>query len=259
MKRQTIVYGDEINEDFSPVKHNQVNVDENFDYIHKNPFYKLATFIVYRVIMHPFSYCYMKIHSHLRVMNKSVFNEYKNKPCFIYGNHTGIPDDAFIPNVINKGRKNYFVVSSANIAKYGTKNLIIMLGGIPIPTKVKGMRNFLGAISTRLNQNGKIIIYPEAHIWPYCTFIRNYPDDSFRYPGMYKVPCFAFTTTFQKRKLSSRPRTTVYCDGPFFPDYSLSSAEQRKQLRDQVYHAMAERSRNSNYQYINYVKKEKTI
>ena len=43
-----------------------------------------------------------------------------------------------------------------------------------------------------------ILIYPEAHIWPYYTKIRPFPSTSFRYPIKFNVPSFSITTTYQK-------------------------------------------------------------
>ena len=43
-------------------------------------------------------------------------------------------------------------------------------------------------------------------------------------------------------------------DGPFWPDDSLKKKERQQHLRDQVYACMTERSKNSTYDYIRYVK-----
>ena len=46
----------------------------------------------------------------------------------------------------------------------------------------------------------------------------------------------------------------TYIDGPFYPDQSLPVKEQKKLLRDQVYHTMVERAENSNMEMIQYIK-----
>ena len=47
----------------------------------------------------------------------------------------------------------------------------------------------------------------------------------------------------------------MYIDGPFEVDYSLSKQEKADKLRKEVFECMVERSKNSNLEYINYVRK----
>lgn len=77
---------------------------------------------------------------------------------------------------------------------------------------------------------------------------------SFRYPAETGKPVFCFTTTYQKRRFTSYPKTTIYVDGPFFPDETLSLKENQRMLREQVYEAMTERSKKSIYEYRQYIK-----
>lgn len=42
------------------------------------------------------------------------------------------------------------------------------------------------------------------------------------------------TTTYQKRKFGKHPKITVYIDGPFFPDSTLTKKSNKK-LHDQVF------------------------
>ena len=100
------------------------------------------------------------------------------------------------------------------------------------------------------------MIYPEAHIWPYYTKIRPFTDMSFRYPVQFDLPVFCFTDTYQKRRFGSKPKIVTYVDGPFYADKSLSSKEQRKELRDKVYNTMVERAKKSNVEMIHYERKE---
>ena len=50
----------------------------------------------------------------------------------------------------------------------------------------------------------------------------------------------------------------TYIDGPFFADETLNPKEARQKLRDQVYQCMVERSKSSDYEYIEYRRKEGT-
>ena len=98
-----------------------------------------------------------------------------------------------------------------------------------------------------------ITIFPEAHIWPYYTKIRPFKNVSFKYPIEYNTPVFCVTNTYQKRG-KNKVRITTYIDGPFFIDEKLSKKENQQKLCDEVYNKMVERSKLSNYEYIEYRK-----
>ena len=56
---------------------------------------------------------------------------------------------------------------------------------------------FNEAVDKRLAQKNCLVIYPEAHVWPYYTGIRKFPagDKSFKYAVRNKLPIFTMTTT----------------------------------------------------------------
>ena len=152
-------------------------------------------------------------------------------------------------------KRNFYIVNPENISMHHTGPLIELLGAIPIPGDIKSSKNFLKRIENRIKKGYSISIYPEAHIWPYCTFIRNFKSVSFRYPKMYNVPMFTVTNTYQKRK-NNKIQIVSYIDGPFYPDNKLSLKENEKKLRDMAYNNMTKRSKNSNIEKIKYIKKE---
>ena len=137
-----------------------------------------------------------------------------------------------------------------------TKNIIEMLGAIPIPGDKKSMENFLKTIDTHIQKGHSITIYPEAHIWPYYTKIRPFRAVSFAYPVDLKKPVFCMTNTYQSYgKEKDKIKIITYIDGPFFVIEYLSRKEQKQDLRDRVYNCMVERSKNSNIEYIKYCRK----
>ena len=129
-----------------------------------------------------------------------------------------------------------------------------MLGALPVPCDVSGMKKFMKAVD-HYHQKYNITIYPEAHIWPYYTGIRDFPAMSFRYPVELNAPCFAMTNTYQKRKHGRNPKIVTYLDGPFYPNMDLPPKERAQELRDRVYAKMKERSLLSNCEYIRYLPK----
>ncbi len=254
--KKVIYYDNEQTDDFAGVSRKTIKVDASFPYLHKNPFWNIGAFIVYRLIMTPFAFLYTKIKFGLRIVNRKAIKETKGQGTFLYSNHTLMAGDAFIPNMVSFPRRTYVVVNADNLSAKGTKNWVQMSGAIPLPTEMSGMRAFLNAIEKRTLQEHCVQIYPEAHIWPYYNGIRDFGPSAFRYPVRYECPVFCTTTTFQKKKHGKTPRVTVYVDGPFYPDKSLHPREQEKQLRDRVYETMCMRAENSTYSPIEYVRRE---
>ena len=175
----------------------------------------------------------------------------------MYANHTQAFEDTFIPSLANYPKRNFLIVNPENISLKGTGWIVEMLGAIPVPSTVEATRGFLKEIEKRINQNHSITIYPEAHIWPFYTGIRNFKSVSFKYPVKLDKPVYSITNTYQKYgRKNDKIKIVSYVDGPFCPDKSLKIKEATEKLRNEVYEQMKERSKNSNIEYIKYEKAE---
>jgi 1-acyl-sn-glycerol-3-phosphate acyltransferase len=104
-----------------------------------------------------------------------------------------------------------------------------------------------------------IIIFPEAHIWPYYTGLRNFSSSSFFYPVKMNKPVIALAGTWRApKKAGKKPKITLHISAPFYPDANLERKEAEQKLRDQVYAFLKDKtSSKDNYEYIKYVKKDK--
>ena len=249
-------YTDERNDEFSTAEITPRTIDGSYKYCHESLFKKFTHFFWYRSIFTPIAYFYTKAVFHHKTVGNSVFESYRDVGYFMYGNHTQDIGDAFIPNMINIPKDNYVIVHPNNVSMPFLGKITPSLGALPLPDDLAAYRNFIKAVERRIGEGHAVVIYPEAHIWPFYTKIRQFKDDSFQYPVKLGVPVFCFTNTYQKRKHSKRPRIVTYIDGPFYPDKSLSQKEQRKNLRDQVYNAMCERAKSSDVVWIEYIKRE---
>ena len=129
-----------------------------------------------------------------------------------------------------------------------------MLGAIPVPGNKGAMKKFLDVIKERIDKNCSITIYPEAHIWPYYTGIRNFKSVSFKYPVKMNKPSFCVTNTYQKN--GEKVQMVSYVDGPFYPNKNINAKLAQEKLRDEIYNKMIERAKMSNIEVIKYIKKE---
>lgn len=254
MKHQDILYySDELNDEFSGIVRKTIIVDDAYRYRHGR-LWRAVAWVLYRIIMTPVAYFYMKLCFCMKIVGRGKLRRHKGGGYFLYGNHTQIPGDGFMPTCITFPKRDIVMVNADNVSLYGTKNFMEMIGALPLPNRPSGMAHFIETLGRHLKKGRCIVIYPEAHIWPYYTKIRPFTEASFRYPAMYDKPVYCFTVTYKKGR-RGRTNIVVYVDGPFYPPKDTNARQAAKRLREEVYNAMSARSRNSTYERIQYVKK----
>lgn len=257
MKKNTILYYEnELEDDFAGVSRNHKVIPDDYKYINRNPLWKGLAFLAYRIIMTPIAYLYCHCKFYIKIMNRQCLKQHKKEGYFLYGNHTQLPGDGYFPTLITFPKKPYVIVHPDNVALKGTEQFMLMIGAVPIPSGLHGVRNLMKAIETRIEQKHCIVVYPEAHIWPYYTQIRPFRSVSFKYPVKLQCPSYCFTTVYKKAKFGRKPRIELQVEGPFYPKQELSPKAQQEDLRNRIYDCMVEHSKQSNYEYIQYRKKE---
>ena len=255
-EKRIIYYKDELNDEFSKAKITPRIIDETYLYEHKNSWWNFASFLLQNILSMPVKIIYGKMKLRMKYVGKEKLKQYKKQGYFIYANHTQEFADVFIPSLPVYPKRNFFIVNPENVSMKYLENAVQMLGAIPIPSNIKAMKNFMESIKTKINKKYSITIYPEAHIWPFYTKIRPFKAVSFKYPVQLNTPTFCMTNTYQQHG-KNKFRLVTYIDGPFFADQSKSVKEQQQELRDMVYNKMVERSKNSNYEHIKYIKDNK--
>lgn len=254
MDKKIIYYEDELNDEFSPTKITPKKIDENYKYIRRGPIKFLTHIFWYRIVANPLAKIYLHKKFHHKIVNKKILKQSRHEAYFIYGNHTQDVADALIPTMVNNPKDTYVIVHPNNVSMPYLGRVTPSMGAMPLPDTIGASKNFIKAIKKRVEQKHAIMIYPEAHIWPYYTGIRNFKDTSFRYPIDFNTKVYCFTNCYNLVK--GKIRITTYVDGPFIPDLSLSKSERRAKLRNEVYDKMKGRSALSDYKLIEYVKKE---
>lgn len=255
-EQKIIYYQDEKNDEFSTAQITPRKIDEHYPYFHQSKLWNLGCYLCQNLFSLPIKYGYAKMKFRLTYVGKEKIKPYKNQGYFLYGNHTQAFADTFISSNAIYPKRNFFIVNPENVSLKGLGNFVQLLGAIPIPNSKKGMKLFLASIQEKIQKGYGITIFPEAHIWPYYTKIRPFSAVSFRYPVEQNVPCFCLTNTYQARgKKKDKVKIVSYIDGPFYPDTSLTKAEQKRKLREEIYSCMVERSKNNTIEMIKYVHK----
>lgn len=251
---KVIYYHDELNEEFAGDHIQAKKIDERYRYVREGVLGCLLHAFWYRIIATPLAFCYLKLHFGHRIVGKRILREAGGDGYFLYGNHTHNLADALVPTMIAAPKDACVIVHANNVSMPVLGRITPYLGALPLPDDAAAGKHFLAALRHHIDKKRCVMIYPEAHIWPYYTDIRPFTDKSFRYPVTCGRPVYCLTNTYQKRKHRKTPRLVTYLDGPFYPDRTLDRRQQQKKLRDQVYGIMKERAKENTVCLITYVR-----
>lgn len=240
----------------------KVTLPEGYEYIPRHWWVRAYSRIVF-FFFWVFGQWYERSYWQLKIVGREKLKRAKGKGYVLYANHTNPFHDVFGP-ALTADRKIYTVISPVNLKLPKIGKYLPLIGGIPLGTNSAEKKAMNEAVDTRLvKQKSCLVIYPEAHVWPYYTGIRKFPagDKSFKYATRNNLPIFTMTTTYQKREDKKRdlPRMTVYVDGPFYPDKDKTEAENRAILAEKAYESMKKNSRHSTYEYFEYLQKNDKI
>lgn len=259
-KTKTIYWSDEINDDFDEVGLKRPPVPEGYKYKRTNPFGIFFSGLLYHCIAKPVLgiYCLFK---GIKYKGASNLRELKGKGAFLYANHVAITDVFKFQTTLffNKRRVNILGYSDSLTMPF-VRSVEKALGYLPVPTKgdLKNLLALNEACEYYINKKQFILIYPEAHIWPYYTHIRNFPSGSFNYPARSNSPIVPIVTTWRKPLIGKKPKQTILIGKPIFPRSDLTSTDNKDYLYEECLKAMKEMSESvKQYEYIKYIKVEK--
>lgn len=254
MNKKVIYYSNPVDDDFAGTKIKQIDIGPDFPFINRNPFFRLASFILYYFIAFPLITIFCFLILRLRVKNRKALRKARGTGYFLYGNHTHF-FDAFTHSLIAFPKKSYVIANRDAISIRGLKQIVMMLGALPIPSGMEAMKQFTRAVEERWRKKKAIAIYPEAHIWPYYNKIRPFLATSFRYPVKLNSPVFAMVTVYRARKIFKKrpPKPTIHISEPFYPRTDLPCQEAKQELRDRVHAWMTDCiEKHGSFEYIRY-------
>ena len=253
-------YSDEVHEDFANNGIQAKKVDSNYKYINRNPF---SIFFGNLILMLLFPVAYLVeffLYRPKFVNRKNVLRKVKRTGYYIYSNHVLEVDPLVIPTRSNRFKKCYIAASAETFSINPMVSwLVKSFGGFPVPNTPEMYYRYVDFIKHVISKKRRVLMYPEAHIWPYCNWIRAYTSTSFKYPIMTNSPIVTFTTCFTpNKKPGKKPKIVIYVDGPFYPNQNLKYEDAVEDLRNQAFEMMSARAKKySTVEYIKYVKKEK--
>ncbi|MBQ9017591.1 1-acyl-sn-glycerol-3-phosphate acyltransferase [Candidatus Saccharibacteria bacterium] len=236
-------------------RHEEVGLPDGYEFIPRHWWVRAYSAIMFRAFW-IFGQWYERRYWGVKVHGREKLKAARGKGYVIYATHTNPFHDVFGP-AIAADRRIFTVISPVNLKIPGIGPILPMIGGLPLGKTREEKHEFNVAVDRRLAQKKVLVIYPEAHVWPYYTGVRKFPAGgrSFKYAVRNNLPVYAMTTTYHRREGRDLPRMEVYLDGPFYPEKGLGEAENCEALAEKVHAAMVRDAKNSDYDYFKYVKK----
>ncbi|MDD4125030.1 MAG: 1-acyl-sn-glycerol-3-phosphate acyltransferase, partial [Eubacteriales bacterium] len=218
--KKTIYYDDALNDDFafSKDKITPKKLGPDYKYIRRNLLWQTTEFLLYRFVATPLLYMFCIFAFGLKVKNSKAIRKLKTG-CFLYANHTNGIADSYIPTLVSFPKRSRIITASDSVSIPYISGLVQMLGAVALPDTPEGARKFLKALRHYINKKQTLMIYPEAHIWPFYNRIRPFTEESFSYPIRLGVPAVAVTVVYRRRKLFKKlpPLVTVFVSDPIYP------------------------------------------
>lgn len=258
-KTKTIYWKDEAHDDFDEVGLKRPPVPEGYKYKRTNPFNNFFSGILYHGIAKPVLglYCLFK---GIKVVGKKNIKKLGGNGAFIYANHVAITDVFKYQSYVFFWRKRVNIIGySDSLSMPVVKHLTRALGYLPLPLPgdLKNMVALVDSMKYYIEKKQYVLIFPEAHIWPYYTKVRNFHSGSFNYPAKLEAPVLPIVTTWRKSRISKKPKQTIYILEPIFPNPEKSQAENKRYLYEKTLDAMQYLADViPQYEYIKYIKLE---
>ena len=152
-KNKTIYYSDELNDDFASLGIKKKPLGDDFEYIHKNILWNTCSFVIYRMIAQPLVFVFVKVAHRQRFKNRKVLKTARKTGAFIYANHTNMLLDAFVPNIVKLRKRGYILVGPDTTSIPGLKNIVEMVGAIPLGQTLSENKEMLECINHRIAKN----------------------------------------------------------------------------------------------------------
>lgn len=259
-KTKVIYWSDEKNDDFDEVGLSRPGVPKDYNYIRKNWLLNVFFGFLYHAVAKPILGIYC-LFAGIRWKNKKYLKELNGQGAFFYSNHTAITDVFKLQSLVFFFNRRINILGysdTLSLPKFVTF-LARGLGYLPVPLKgdLNNLVKLTEACDYYVKKKQYVLIYPEAHIWPYYTKIRDFSPASFTYPAKSFAPVVPIVTTWRKPLIGKKPKQTIYFGHPIFPKEGIPYPENRLYMHEECLKAMKEISEKiPQYEYIKYIKKE---
>jgi len=209
------------------------------DILRKNPVFRFLGYpirILVLLLFTPFFWFKYR----LKVENKKALKAIRGKGAILVGNHCHALD-CVLYSIKVFPRMNWITSIPENFRIPVAGTLAGLLGGIPIPYDLKGMRMFKQIIGELLRKKKLVTFYPEASLWPYYRSLRPFKTGAFRFAAQYNAPILpaAIAMRIRHRKNGEKKyRMRLVLLDPIYPDTTVPEPAAIEKLKSETFRAM---------------------
>ena len=211
----------------------EVHLKDNYKFYRKNIFFNLARLIV-TLITKLIIFIPKKLFWGFKVKGKKNLKGLKSY--VLIGNHVHPSDSIIIESTLFPPRLHYITTIQSNMG-FPLVSLYFRLGGaVPIPDDLKLLKKFNRDTIDVLKNNGKIVVFPEAALIPYCDHIRPFMQGAFNFAVLANATIVPTCITFHKPKglykLTRRKKPCIHLN--ILKPYHITNLESRKETTNKV-------------------------
>lgn len=209
------------------------------DLLHHSIIFKILSSLLY-LIAYPILFIVTKLWLGLKIEGRENLSKVGDEYITV-ANHINMIDCAMIALSIFP-RVPYFLTLQSNLEIPLIKYLVMLFRGIPIPKNKTGKEKMINTINQLLKNEEVVGIYPEGHLIPYCSELREFKDGAFNFAVKNQVPIVPILFTYRevndiRRFIKKKPFITLTILEPEYPLNEISKTS-IKELKDRVYNKM---------------------
>lgn len=222
---------------------------DNYIFFPDGPVFVLFN-LFFRGIVYIVGPLIFKLFLGLKVVNRDKLQKLPSKGITVC-NHVHMLDCAIVACHMNH-RKICIPTLESNFCIPFLRHIIRILGGIPLPEKVKPFRKMYDALVNYVNKGHLVHIYPEAVLNPGYNGIRPFKRGAFLLAYDCNVPIIPYVIRYVKPegiwKLIGKKRVMrLYILDPVYPDISKSKKAETMRLCQEVQRRMEDVFKNDTF------------
>jgi len=223
-----VVYYHSWDEDMVQSRRQNIRLSKDYDYVRYGLWNRMLDWLLLCVLW-LVAVVYVRLVRRIHIHGRERLRPYLHSGLFLYGNHTQPVLDPFIALLTLTGSRPYGIVSTANFGIPLLGRLMPWCGALPAVHTPMGQHCLTQAVYEHIRLGHPIVVYPEAHVWQYCTQIRPFSAASFAWAVETAKPAFAMTTVYRHKhpneKNENYEKYEQYTNNGNYADYHNNQYE----------------------------------
>lgn len=237
-------YPEKTDEHMIDVKHQvDTNFDENHRYYNNTFIYHFARFFV-NILLHIILYPFMYFRYGVKVEGRKNVRKAKKLKGSVMTicNHVFMMDYVVVAQAL-RPKLQYFMAWPVNF-EGPNRNFIKIMGGVPIPKKLKAIKTFEKSIDDIVKDGHWLHVYPEGSMWFYYSKIRPIKKGCFKTAYKHNLPILPMAISYRPRKglfalyNKKEPLVTIKVGELMYINEELDKHEAIFDVQKRAYHEM---------------------